>query len=282
MAQTSPGVHRMVAILNFLADHPDRGFTVSDLVRALKISRATCHTLLAGLVDEGYLYRAGDKSYVLGPTLAYVGQVAARHASPLQIAQPEMRALADDYDAICSALFEERGVAIVRDRAAALTHIGWSRAKGERIALRPPFGAAFFVRTPETELRAWIDRLSPPVREDHRAIFFATLGFVRDHGFSLSVRTAPFDELHLPTAQLLARDQADYPVAMATELAAERDYLPVSLLAPVFDARGRVAFALALNGFATALRGEEVARIGRRLREACDRIGSYIARRPPV
>ena len=67
MTRSSPGVHRVVAILNFFADHPGQAFTLTDLVRALKLSRATCHALLVGLVECGYLYRASDKSYILGP-----------------------------------------------------------------------------------------------------------------------------------------------------------------------------------------------------------------------
>eukprot|EP00456_Euglypha_rotunda_P003034 TRINITY_DN105420_c0_g2_i1.p2 TRINITY_DN105420_c0_g2~~TRINITY_DN105420_c0_g2_i1.p2 ORF type:complete len:111 (-),score=19.28 TRINITY_DN105420_c0_g2_i1:10-342(-) len=57
MARSSPGVKRIVSILNFFADHPEQAFTLTDLVRALKLSRATCHALLTGLVESGYLYR---------------------------------------------------------------------------------------------------------------------------------------------------------------------------------------------------------------------------------
>src|SRR3546814_10662225 len=108
MARTSPGVQRIVSILNFFADHPEQSFTLTDLVRALKLSRATCHALLTGLVEAGYLYRSHDKSYVLGPTLDAIGRIADPHSSPLQITQPEMRALADEFDAVCSAFFRDR------------------------------------------------------------------------------------------------------------------------------------------------------------------------------
>ena len=70
MSRSSPGVRRVAAILNFIADHPGQAFALTDLVRALKLSRATCHALLTGLVDVGYLFRTSDKTYVLGPALA--------------------------------------------------------------------------------------------------------------------------------------------------------------------------------------------------------------------
>src|SRR3546814_12729356 len=80
MARTSPGVQRIVSILNFFADHPEQSFTLTDLVRALKLSRATCHALLTGLVEAGYLDRSHDKSFVLGATLApnEIGRASCR------------------------------------------------------------------------------------------------------------------------------------------------------------------------------------------------------------
>ena len=54
MTRTSPGVKRIAAILDFLADHPTQSFALTDLVRALKLSRATAHALLTGLVEVGW------------------------------------------------------------------------------------------------------------------------------------------------------------------------------------------------------------------------------------
>src|SRR5579862_5200019 len=90
MGRSSPSIRRMVALLDFFADHPGNAYTLASLVRALRLSPATCHALLAGLVDSGYLYRMRDKSYVIGPRLVTIGQVAKAHFSPLQVAQPEM------------------------------------------------------------------------------------------------------------------------------------------------------------------------------------------------
>ena len=144
MARSSPGVRRMVAILDFFADHPGQTFTLTDLVRALKLSRATCHALLTGLVDSGYLYRTHDKSYVIGPRLVAIGRIANEHFSPLQVAQPEMRALADEFSAICSAFFREGDEVVVRARAASISQLGFSIPQGARLQLRPPFGAIYF------------------------------------------------------------------------------------------------------------------------------------------
>ena len=88
MPRFSPSVQRVVAVLNLFADHPDQAFTLTDIVRTLKLSRATCHGLLLSLVEAGYLYRTTDKSYVLGAALLHVGEMAKTHFSPLKVALP--------------------------------------------------------------------------------------------------------------------------------------------------------------------------------------------------
>src|SRR5205085_881094 len=111
--------------LNFMAAHPEHRFTVAELVKSLRLSKTTCHTLIASLVRVGYVFRTHDGNYVLGPALASIGNIAAQHGSPLLIAQPEMRALSDEFDAVCSAYFRERDKLVVRERVASRSDIGW-------------------------------------------------------------------------------------------------------------------------------------------------------------
>lgn len=135
MSQSSPCVRRLAAILNFIADHPGQAFGMTDLVRALKLSRSTCHALLTGLVDVGYLYRTGDKTYVLGPALAAVGRTAADHFSLLQVAEPEMRSIADDFDVVCGAYFLEGDIMHLRARTTSASHVGYPVPLGTRMPL---------------------------------------------------------------------------------------------------------------------------------------------------
>src|SRR5689334_349455 len=90
----SPSATRAVGIINFLAEHPHQAFKLSDLQRALRLSRTTCHSILLALVEAGYIHRGSDKSYTLGPALVDIGRAASASLSPLQVAQPEMRRLA--------------------------------------------------------------------------------------------------------------------------------------------------------------------------------------------
>lgn len=272
----------MVAILNFFAQHPGQAFTLTDLVRALKLSRATCHALLSGFVEAGYLFRTSDKSYVLGPTLAAIGRIANEHFSPLQVAQPEMRALADEFDAICSAFFRERDEIVVRARAAAMSQLGWSIPQGARMTLRPPFGAIYFAWEPQTLAERWIDELDPPPTAAQRKDMLDGMRFARERGYSFGVRnTAVVADLQSPDRSFAGMHD-DYPVLLEMALQPERQYSLAFLVAPVFDAQQHVAFTLGLMGFTRQVSGAQIARMGSRLREACDRItGFTVGRVPP-
>jgi DNA-binding IclR family transcriptional regulator len=280
MTQCSPGVERVAAILNFMAEHPDHAVTVSDLVRALKISRSTCHALVASLVQVGYLHRTSDKTYVLGPSLALLGQIAARHASPLLIAQPEMRALADEFDVICSAFFREGDHLVVRERAASGSNLGWSSPKGARVRMRAPFAGIFYAWSPSARAEAWLAASAPTATPEQRALMQQVMAFARRYGFTFSVRNTRFSEVR---GGELAFEEgwSDLPASMIPELVPDREYALLSILAPVFDANQEVAFILALVGFAERRTGDDIEMIGRRLRGACDHISSFMGGAPP-
>lgn len=282
MARSSPGVLRVAAILNFFAEHPGQAFTLTDLVRALRLSRATCHALLTGLVEVGYLYRANDKNYVLGPALINIARVAAEHASPMQVAQPEMRALADEFDGFCSAFYRDREEVVVRERAASGTHLGWSAPPGTRLKLRPPFGAIFFAWSPRAEAQAWLDSTTPAPTAEQRETMLRSMAFAREHGFAFGVRHPTYAGGSLASAeQVFGAVQSEDLVSHLTELDPEREYQLAFALAPVFDDRSQVAFVLGLMGVGGRPKGAEVERMGRRLRESCDRITRYIGGRQP-
>lgn len=275
MARSSPGVRRIVAILNFFADHPGQSFTLTDLVRALKLSRATCHALLAGLVDSGYLYRTQDKSYVIGPTLVSIGRIAREHLSPLQVAQPEMRALADEFDAICSAIFREGDEVVVRARAASLSQLGWSSPQGARRLLRAPFSAVYYAWGPKAQADAWLAQAVPAPTVAQRGAMFEAMAFAREHGYCLYVRNPRVPQGDADSAFNAERNE--FPVELPSVLKPDQDYELASVVAPVFDENHQVLFVLGLMGFIDRVRGVRIEKIGRRLREACDRVTHFIA-----
>lgn len=284
MARSSPGVRRVAAILDFIADHPGQSFTLTDLVKALKLSRATCHALLTGLVEVGYLYRASDKNYVLGPRLAAVGRIAAQHASPLQVAQPEMRALADEFEAVCGAFFRDGNEIVVRDRASSHAHVGWSVPIGSRLKLRPSSAAIFFASSPQAELDAWLSGYSPPPSPEQRAELLNGLAFVREHGY-LPIMSDPGPAAaERSLEQALHERNSEFPtssVTLLTKLNDDQSYRLASIVAPVFDVGGKVAFALDISVFDRLVSASDIKRMGARLCAAGDRITTFITGRPP-
>jgi DNA-binding IclR family transcriptional regulator len=278
MSRSSPGVRRVAAILNFIADHPGQAFALTDLVRALKLSRATCHALLTGLVDVGYLYRTGDKTYVLGPALAAIGRTAAAHFSPLQVAQPEMRNLADEFDVVCAAYFLEGDMIHLRDRAASLSHVGYPVPLGTRMKLRSPQAVAYFAWSPE-DAEAWLKTVEPKPSAERRELMFKAMEFAREHGFAVLLRRPGFDMAGQYDVRDAGAESDDIPVAPLTEIDEAAVYPLAALMAPIFDERGKVSFCLLLAGFHSPMTGAQVMAVGQRLRAACERISAFVAGR---
>lgn len=274
MTRSSPGVKRIAAILDFMADHPAQAFALTDLVRALRLSRATAHALLTGLVDVGYLYRTSDKTYVLGPALAKVGKAALHSLSPLQVAQPELRVLADEFDVVASAFFLEGDTIVSRERAASISHVGYSLPLGTRVKLKPRSLPVFFSWSPD-EAEAWLARCDPPLDAAQRGAIMGGMAFAREHGFAALMRTdlgdgegsAAIDE---------GAVAGDHPVAILSAMEPDRRYALSSLTAPVFNASGRVEFVVALMGFTRVLTGAQAFDTATALRAACGRIGAFL------
>jgi DNA-binding IclR family transcriptional regulator len=276
MSRSSPGVARMAAILNFIADHPGQAFALTDLVRALKLSRATCHALLTGLVEVGYLYRTSDKTYVLGPALTAIGRAAAEHFSPLQVAKPEMRELADAYDVVCGVYSLEGDEILLRDRAASASHVAYPVPIGTRMKLRSAQAVVYYAWG-NGEAEAWLERARPKPAPDKIGIMFRNMEFARQHGFVVHVRNPGVVSAGADANYLQGDETDEIPVMPIPEVEPDEIYLVAALMAPVFDGRGKVSFALVLAGFQAPMTGAQAMAAGGRLREACERISGFVA-----
>lgn len=275
MSRSSPGVRRVAAILNFIADHPGQAFALTDLVRALKLSRATCHALLTGLVDVGYLYRTSDKTYVLGPALAAIGRTAAEHFSPLQVAQPEMRKLADEFDVLCGAYFLEDRHVVLRDRAASVSHVGYPVQLGTKFDLHFTLASAFHSWS-EKDVEAWLSTTDTNPSDEHKTMFKQTAEFARDNGYVVILRKPGFNFSETTSSEPVRGEIREFPVETLSELEDDKSYPLAVIFAPIFDRKGRVSFVLGLVGFHTVIRGDRVREMGQTLREACDRISTFV------
>ncbi len=277
MSRPSPGIKRVVDLLNFIAGNPGRDFTLTELISALKLNRATCHSLVAQLVRSDYLYRTHDKRYRLGEGAIRLGSLAVANKTPLQMASPEMRSLAERYDVVCMAIFLDRSDVVVREHATSESHLDWAPERGTRWPLRPPLAASFLAWMDREE--AWLNALSPPPSPSERHLTAKLIDFVRRHGFQFVTRRLTHAELEPYEADrwLFQSDPAQRPIQAATRLDRQQTYPMVSLSAPVFDSLGRVAFLLSLAGFSGVRKGADVAAIANRLRDSCLRIERCLA-----
>lgn len=281
MSQGSPSAERVIAILNFFADHPGQPFTLTDVVRSLKLSRATAHAFLTTLANAGYLYRASDKSYVLGPAVAAIGQVANEYFSPLQVAQPEMRRLADEYDAVCAAVFRERNEVLVRERATSRSHLGISMARGSRLPLRPPFGGIFFAWSSPAQAEMWLDELDPPTGAAMRDEMRLGMEFARQFGYQVTEQTRREPLGETSADWLFIEEMEERPVHLLTALDEGQTYNLSSVTSPVFGPDGKIAFILALSGIARLCSGHEIHEMGKQLLAACNRIRGFMGGKQP-
>ena len=262
----------MVSVLNFFAAHPGQSFTFTDIVKALKLGRATCHALLAGLVEERYLYRNADKSYVIGPALAAIGKIVYEQFSPLQAAQPEMRILSDECHAVCAAVYYDRGNVVIRYRAGSGSHLGWSVPQGYEAPLRAPFAAAFFAWTEPDKLEKWLASKEPSLNKENRQALEDSIVFTRQHGYSFGVANSAVPSNFSEPEQAFSRLKSEYPILSLGTLEAEKEYNLSFISASVFNREGRVDFVLNLSGFTGTRTGADIERMGTLLRQAAERI----------
>jgi DNA-binding IclR family transcriptional regulator len=273
MTRNSPAVHRIASVLDFFVEHPNQPFTLTQIVKSLRLSRATCHALLASLVEVGYLYRTPDKSFVIGPGLIALGDKVRQQFAPLTVARQELRILADELDLVAAVLDREGDEVVLRERAASLSHLGWTTPGRDRFPLLTQ-GLVLLALLPEGELRQELDKLGPvpdAVQDELRT----QMQFFQRHGFVLAVHAEDAS-----WGELAGTPWASHP-RFVTELNADEDYAVRFLFAPVLDARSKVAFAVTLFGFTRPVKGAEVARIGERLCEACRRMNRFLAGKQP-
>jgi DNA-binding IclR family transcriptional regulator len=188
MPRSSPGVARVVGVLDFLAEHPDEVFNLSELCRRVDLNKATAHSLLGELTDAGYLVRDPvDKTYGLGPRLLAVG-LAAGHSERLVLsrARRHLRRLASDLDVRCVASTRRGDDIVILEVAGRDRPFGMSIQPGHRVPFVPPVGTVFIAWSSETEIERWLGRGGDEVATNETT-YRAALEAVRRRGCSLSV-----------------------------------------------------------------------------------------------
>lgn len=277
-SRRSPPTTRVVALLDHVLAHPHESFGLSELSRALQISKPTCLGIATTLADHGYLTcHPVTRAYSIGPALVAAGRLAARATPAADVAERHLQDLAKRFNTSCSAstVIGEEIVVLVSARHDSLVH---GVEQGLRYPFAPPLGLMYVLWDGEEALQRWLAR--PPTLP----VTFDT-GHLRrvvreckERGYLVEGQTELGRRLQRVMAGAAAYDLPDEVRELVGEVVStlgERIYLgadlsargrhPINLLAaPTFDGNGRQELVLTLYA-GTALTGTEIARRGKAL-----------------
>jgi len=109
----TPMVERAFRLLDLLSV-TEEGLTLSDLARALNMSKGSIHGLLKTLENGGAIEQVEDRRFVLGPRIYDLAQTYIQRAGLRHFALPAMRRLATSTaETVCLGRVEQKGVRII-------------------------------------------------------------------------------------------------------------------------------------------------------------------------
>ena len=278
-ARAALSAQRAFEIVDLMAASPGQGFTLSELVRRTGVNVASCHAILNVLTRRGHLVRNPmHKAYRLAPAMAAIGAAAEMGDPLLAAARAAVADLAarTGLEVLLTARAGDDIIGLARAAAPRLSRV--SMRVGQRVPLTPPYGGVFMAWAAPEDARAWADH------GGHDAVraglHLAALERLRARGYQVALRSPVQDELTRTFASAIddAVDPQRLEALFASlgpelyqpeRLDAEEDYDVDFLAAPIFDADGRVAFAMSLNADRGRLPGAELLRLAAELTRLC-------------
>lgn len=284
MSRPALSASRSSDILDFLAAFPEREFTLSEIMRATKINVASCHAVLAALIDCGYITRCPkQRTYTLGPALVAIGQSALKSQPLIARARDAAEHLLRDIGApvlLSTAIGDEiLGIVSLPDASGRLPGM----RVGERKPLVAPLGAPFMAWSTEEAIDAWIARHQSPIDQKQAAAWRHSLALVRERGYQVMLRAPDSPQIGTLMSQLAAghrepeyKDEMrrlansfDSQLSQPETIEPSKAYDIVLISAPLFDQNGRAAFNLSLGRFSKKLTGETILSYANHLVRSC-------------
>jgi DNA-binding IclR family transcriptional regulator len=277
VARPSPGVARVVSVLDFLADHPEEAYTLSELCRQVDVNKATAHALLGELTDAGYLVRDPvDKTYALGPRLLAVG-MAAGHSERTLVnrARPHMRRLATDLDVRCVASTVRGDDIVILEVAGRDRPFRTILQSGHRVPCAPPIGTVFMAWAPERDIERWLARAGDDLPAATRSLYLDALAAVRRRGCAYSLDGHARARLERAIAdsrplQDAVRELGQEAYLVVDDLDPGENHAISHVAAPVFGPDGQFLLALTAYDLPVPMTGTEIERLTARVRAAAD------------
>lgn len=278
----SPAVARAATILQLLAPLRDGGATLSEVARWASLSKATTHSLLASLLDVGFVVRSSDRRYRLGLAVTALGEAALVGRELAARTRRTMFAIADELErhAVLSCVVGREIVIVstTRDDAQASTSI---RA-GRRIPLIPPLGSVFLAWATDDQVREWLSADGMDASGVDVSRYEHELVLIRERGFAVGVDADPMTRISdVVQAADESVDADELRERLDAAVAAERrgdhyfadldrpgPYAVSNIAVPIFDDERSTAFAVSLTDFDVELSSLEIVQLGERLRAA--------------
>ena len=291
--RSSPPTQRVVAILDFLAMHPQERFGLSELARQLHLAKPTCLGIVTTLTDSGYLVRdAADKTYRLGPSLIALGHLAQESLRVNPAARAELSRLSKAFDTTAAL------AAVVDDRITLLELVGPPGSDvgvrvGQSYPFAPPVGLMFVLWDDEA-LRSWLgrdptiplrtetqrlDRVIAECRTTGYLVERLTPGGRRLYSLMAGMSSTLPDELRALLGELIS--DIGERVYLSSEAEGARQRHDVSVIsAPVYDHHHRQAMVVSLQ-IGRALTDSEIAKHARGLVASADALTAQLGGAKP-
>ena len=286
--RTSPPTQRVVAVLDFLAQHPHDRFGLSELARRLDLSKPTCLGIVSTLTEFGYLVRdSQDKTYRLGSALISLGHIAQESMRVNPAAREELRRLSATYGttAALSAVVDDR-ITLLELVAPAGSDAGVR--VGQSYPFAPPVGLMFVLwddaalhdwlaKEPTIPLRtdsARLDRVITECRTSGYLVERLTPGGRRLYALMAGMSSRLPDELRALLGEMVS--DIGERVYLRSEAAGVRQRHDISVIsAPVYDHHQRQSMVVSLQ-IGRALTDTEIAKRARRLVATADALTNQL------
>jgi DNA-binding IclR family transcriptional regulator len=270
---TSGPTSRTLDVLELLARNPAIGLRYVDIVQELELNQGTAHTILKTLVDRGWVSRdPGDKTFTLGPAIAAIGARADQARPLMHSARRTAKNLAEELG-FATSVIEQVNDELRVSASYPGEALDTAPVPGTTVPYSPPYGAVFAAFASDSERAAWFARTTSSNKKVGKALE-RTLALTQDRGYDIDWTTPAVTNLmamagsvaDMHPSLLAAMDQILLEITTLKFDDADADRPVTSIIAPVFDAKGKVRLGIAIH----PLRPLPVLRIqacGRRLIE---------------
>lgn len=178
---------KTLALIEELMDRGPCG--VTELADGMEIGKSAVHNHLTTLRKHGYVLKSGDE-YQFGLKFLEIGGFTRKSMEFYQIAEPEVKSLADETGELANLLVEEQGLGVYLMRSKGKEAVDLDTYAGLRTHLHTTaLGKAILAHLPESRVEEIVDqhglKQKTPRSIVSREELFTVLEDIRDRGYAI-------------------------------------------------------------------------------------------------